>query len=73
MMVTRISDTDILEWIAEHLTHLRVSLAGDYIAIEWLTDEGYHRETTYGKDSDEIDEDRDYANLLRGAVIKAQG
>jgi hypothetical protein len=70
-MVTKISDTDILQWIAWHLTHLRIALAGDYISVEWLTDEGYHRETTYGQESDEIDEDKDFANLLRGAVIKA--
>lgn len=64
-MADQITDTDILEWIADHLVHYEVS---DNVAtIQWIDygDEDNEQKVTVG------DQKENYVEALRSAVINA--
>lgn len=56
-------DKEILYWIAEHLTHLRIAPTDDRIDIEFIDDKGCPQTSTYTTLSDES-----YSDMIRSAI-----
>jgi hypothetical protein len=55
------NDTEVLEWIADHLTHIRIGFGDVY--IEWIDDNGFTQYQTYRTVINEPD-----AEILRHIV-----
>lgn len=55
---------DILKWIAEHLTHIRISPIGDKMDIDYIDKEGHTQSYTYNDSECE----EDYQEMLVKAV-----